>query len=124
MNPEHPSLSSSCALTFDICAFFFFFFCPGPAPEGDQHADSTLRLPQQPVGRQRQQQQPHLSHPRVVWLRAECKQVHKPKQTRSKICSRRSASVMVDVDPNISKGMCSGIQQMSSSFSSQFGLFK
>lgn len=56
--------------------YFSVYVClPGPAPEGNQHADSSFCLPQQPVDRQRQQQ-PHHTNPRVVYLHALCQQVH------------------------------------------------
>lgn len=66
-----------------VCASF-----PGSAPEGDQHADSPLCLPQQPVNKQRQQQQPHHTNPGVVQLSADCEQVHTQTHT-SRVCSHR-----------------------------------
>lgn len=62
-------------LLITLWAFFCLCAClAGSAPEGDQHADPSLCLPQQPVDRQRQQQ-PHHTNPRVVYLHAVCQQV-------------------------------------------------
>ncbi len=61
------------SFSFSLCACVCLLL-PGPAPEGDQHADSALCLPQQPVDRQRQQQ-PHHTKPRVVHFHAVYEQV-------------------------------------------------
>lgn len=68
-----------------VVVFYMLCVCvcvclAGPAPEGDQHADSALCLPQQPVDRQRQQQ-PHHTHPGVVHLHAVRQQVGTRKHT-------------------------------------------
>lgn len=47
----------------------------GPAPEGDRHADASLRLPQQ-SGHEQRQQQPHRSDAGAVPLLAVGQQVH------------------------------------------------
>lgn len=72
---------SSVAFLITLCCFSHSRLCVlllGPAPEGDRHADSTLGLPQQPVNRQRQQQQPRHTDPGVFQLHAVHQQVSTP----------------------------------------------
>lgn len=75
---------NSLTIVFLITLWCFSVYAclPGPASEGDQHADSSLCLPQQPVDRQRQQQ-PHHTKPRVVYLHAVCQQVRCRKNNNS-----------------------------------------